>query len=126
MEDKGRTLSSDFSFHDVDEERECTPIGHSELLAISFGLLSTQPGTIIRVTKNLCFCLRCHSIAKFNSKMVEWEIISTTSKMESVPVRTTSTTAFSISKDQLEDLLLLNFVFASPLCASSFSVTYDK
>ncbi|KAK6920658.1 Pentatricopeptide repeat [Dillenia turbinata] len=75
MEDKRCFPSSDFSFHDIDEERECTPIGHSELLAISFGLLSTQPGTTIRVTKNLGVCLRCHDIAKFISKMVEREII---------------------------------------------------
>ncbi|MFS7981467.1 putative tetratricopeptide-like helical domain superfamily, DYW domain-containing protein [Helianthus anomalus] len=71
----GFKLVKDFSFHDVDEERECVPIGHSELLAISFGLISTKSGTTIRVTKNLRVCHSCHEAAKYISKVVSREII---------------------------------------------------
>ncbi|XP_028794440.1 pentatricopeptide repeat-containing protein DOT4, chloroplastic-like [Neltuma alba] len=64
----------DFNLHDVDEERECIPIGHSELLAISFGLVSSRAGPI-RVTKNLTVCHGCHDFAKFVSKTTGREII---------------------------------------------------
>ncbi|XP_059656510.1 pentatricopeptide repeat-containing protein DOT4, chloroplastic-like [Cornus florida] len=66
---------SDFSLHDVDEERECVPIGHSEMLAISMGLISTQAGATIRVTKNLRVCRSCHASVKVISKLVGREII---------------------------------------------------
>ncbi|XP_038905219.1 pentatricopeptide repeat-containing protein DOT4, chloroplastic-like isoform X2 [Benincasa hispida] len=75
MEEDGSKPNPDFSFHDVDEERECVPIGHSELLAISFGLISTKAGRTIRITKNLRVCHSCHESAKFISKMVGREII---------------------------------------------------
>nr|XP_017257817.1 PREDICTED: pentatricopeptide repeat-containing protein At3g12770-like [Daucus carota subsp. sativus] len=65
----------DFSLHDADEERECIPIGHSELLAMSFGLISTQAGETIRVTKNLRVCRNCHQFAKVTSKLLGREII---------------------------------------------------
>ncbi|XP_023771226.1 pentatricopeptide repeat-containing protein DOT4, chloroplastic [Lactuca sativa] len=68
-------INEDFSFHDVDEERECVPIGHSELLAVSFGLISTKSGTTVRVTKNLRVCHRCHEAVKYISKVVGREII---------------------------------------------------
>ncbi|KAL4283758.1 hypothetical protein GQ457_16G027440 [Hibiscus cannabinus] len=43
MEDGGgHGPNSEFSLHDVDEERECIRIGHCEMLAISLGLISTQ------------------------------------------------------------------------------------
>ncbi|PIA59269.1 hypothetical protein AQUCO_00400276v1 [Aquilegia coerulea] len=74
-EEEGYIPDTDFSLHDVDAERECIPIGHSEMLAISFGLISTQPHTTIRVTKNLRVCRSCHSLAKIISKTVEREII---------------------------------------------------
>lgn len=75
MEEEGIELKSDFSLHDVCEERECVPIGHSELLATSFGLISTEAGATIRVTKNLRICETCHGSAKAISKIVEREII---------------------------------------------------
>ncbi|KAI3846036.1 hypothetical protein MKW92_001020 [Papaver armeniacum] len=65
----------DFSMHDVDEERECISIGHSEMLAISFGLISTKPGTTLHITKSLRVCCSCHSSAKIMSKIVGREII---------------------------------------------------
>ena len=75
MEDEGHRPSSVFSLHDVDEERECILIGHSEMLAISFGLISIQGKVTIRVTKNLRVCRSCHDSAKVISKIVKREII---------------------------------------------------
>ncbi|KAL8096742.1 pentatricopeptide repeat-containing protein DOT4, chloroplastic-like [Apium graveolens] len=74
-EEDGIMPNTDFSLHDVDEERECIPIGHSELLAMSFGLISTQAGETIRVTKNLRVCRNCHQFAKVTSKISGREII---------------------------------------------------
>lgn len=74
-EDEGCRPNPDFSLHDVEEERECIQIGHSEMLAISFGLITTQPSATIRVTKNLRVCRNCHDSAKLISKTVGREII---------------------------------------------------
>ncbi|XVE91022.1 hypothetical protein DITRI_Ditri20bG0122700 [Diplodiscus trichospermus] len=75
MEDEGHRPSSVFSLHDVDEERECILIGHSEMLAVGFGLISTKGRIAIRVTKNLRVCQGCHECVKVISKIVEREII---------------------------------------------------
>ncbi|XP_023729427.1 pentatricopeptide repeat-containing protein At1g15510, chloroplastic [Lactuca sativa] len=48
--------------------------GHSERLAIGFGLINTAPGMPIRVTKNLYMCEKCHDLVKFVSKVVRREI----------------------------------------------------
>ncbi|CAL0323113.1 unnamed protein product [Lupinus luteus] len=63
MRDEGFEPKCDFSLHDVDEERECIQIGHSELLALSFGLISSQAGPI-RLAKNSTVCHGCHDFAK--------------------------------------------------------------
>lgn len=75
LDQEGFRPKSDFCLHDVDEERECIPIGHSEMLAISFGLFSTQAGVTICVTKNLRMCRDCHDSIRFVSKIVDREII---------------------------------------------------
>ncbi|KAG2695331.1 hypothetical protein I3760_07G008900 [Carya illinoinensis] len=49
--------------------------GHSERLAIVFGLLSTPAGSLIRITKNLRICTDCHVVTKYISKIVKREII---------------------------------------------------
>ena len=49
--------------------------GHSERLAIAFGLLSTPCGSLIRITKNLRVCVDCHTVTKYISKIVKREII---------------------------------------------------
>lgn len=74
-EEEGVKVDADFSLHDVDEERECIPMGHSELLAISFGLISTQAGETIRITKNLGVCRNCHQFAKAISRIEGREMI---------------------------------------------------
>ncbi|XP_057514892.1 pentatricopeptide repeat-containing protein DOT4, chloroplastic-like [Actinidia eriantha] len=75
LDEEGFRPKSDFSLHDINEERECMPIGHSEMLAISLGLVSTQAGTTIRVAKNLRMCRSCHDSTRFISKLVDREII---------------------------------------------------
>ncbi|KAL0422685.1 UNVERIFIED_CONTAM: Pentatricopeptide repeat-containing protein, chloroplastic [Sesamum latifolium] len=42
---------------------------HSEKLAIAFGLMRTNPGTVIRINKNLRICNDCHTASKFISKV---------------------------------------------------------
>lgn len=75
LDGQGLRPCVDFSLHDVDEERECVLIGHSELLAVSFGLISTRVGTTIRVTKNSRLCRSCHDSISFISKIMDREII---------------------------------------------------
>ncbi|KAM7480394.1 hypothetical protein LguiA_028607 [Lonicera macranthoides] len=48
--------------------------GHSERLAIAFGLINTAPGTPISVTKNLYMCESCHNTIKFISNVIRREI----------------------------------------------------
>ncbi|KAF2534644.1 hypothetical protein F2Q70_00030385 [Brassica cretica] len=46
-----------------------------ERLAVAFGIINTEPGTTIRVTKNIRICRDCHVAIKFISKITEREII---------------------------------------------------
>ncbi|GAY62375.1 hypothetical protein CUMW_217220, partial [Citrus unshiu] len=48
--------------------------GHSEMLAVAFGLINTAPGMPIWVTKNLYTCQSCHNTVKFISKIVRRDI----------------------------------------------------
>eukprot|EP01018_Ginkgo_biloba_P003811 Gb_10356 [translate_table: standard] len=57
-----------------EEEKEKSLCGHSEKLAIAFGLISSCPGTPIRIIKNLRVCSDCHTATKFISKTVSREI----------------------------------------------------
>ncbi|XP_076905211.1 pentatricopeptide repeat-containing protein At1g15510, chloroplastic-like [Bidens hawaiensis] len=59
---------------DDDDSKAGVLCGHSERLAVGFGLLNTAPGVPIRVTKNLYMCERCHDLVKFISKVVRREI----------------------------------------------------
>ncbi|KNA14012.1 hypothetical protein SOVF_111330 [Spinacia oleracea] len=74
IKEEGYVSDTDFSLHDVDEERECIPVGHSEMLAISFGLVSTRRSTI-QITKNSRVCHNCHEMAKVISRLEAREII---------------------------------------------------
>ncbi|GMY29324.1 pentatricopeptide repeat-containing protein At4g21065-like [Fagus crenata] len=61
---------------DIDEEdKEDALNRHSEKLAIAFALINTQPGTPIRIVKNLRVCDDCHSATKFISKIYNREIV---------------------------------------------------
>lgn len=63
--------------YDMDEEwKEGALSQHSERIAIAFGLISTEPGTTIRIAKNLRICRNCHSATKLISKIFDREIIA--------------------------------------------------
>lgn len=72
----GHIPTTEFVLFDIEEEEkehflEC----HSEKLAIAFGLISTKPGEVIRVVKNLRVCGDCHMAIKLISKVTGREII---------------------------------------------------
>ncbi|KAL5994781.1 hypothetical protein ACLOJK_024836 [Asimina triloba] len=72
----GYVPDTNFVLQDVDEdEKEYSLCGHSEKLAIAFGLISTPSGTPLRIIKNLRVCGDCHSATKFISKITNREII---------------------------------------------------
>eukprot|EP01018_Ginkgo_biloba_P012605 Gb_10908 [translate_table: standard] len=76
MKEVGYVPDTNFVLHDVEEERkEHALIYHSEKLAVAFGLISTPPGTPIRIIKNLRMCGDCHTALKFISKIVDREIV---------------------------------------------------
>ncbi|KAL6652572.1 hypothetical protein ACP70R_011497 [Stipagrostis hirtigluma subsp. patula] len=65
-----------FVLHDVSEEEKIGMLHkHSERLAIAFGLISTRPGTPLRIAKNLRVCGDCHEFTKLVSKLYEREIV---------------------------------------------------
>lgn len=57
------------------EEKERILLGHSEKLAVAFGLINSTKGETIRITKNLRLCEDCHSLTKFISKYTKREIL---------------------------------------------------
>ncbi|XP_022135485.1 pentatricopeptide repeat-containing protein At4g30700 [Momordica charantia] len=76
MREAGYQSETVTALHDVeDEEKELMVNVHSEKLAIAFGLISTEPGTEIRIIKNLRVCLDCHTVTKFISKITERVIV---------------------------------------------------
>uniref|UniRef100_A0A0D9VZG7 DYW domain-containing protein n=1 Tax=Leersia perrieri TaxID=77586 RepID=A0A0D9VZG7_9ORYZ len=65
-----------YVLHDVDEDaKERALMYHSERLAIAFGLVSTPPGTPLRVIKNLRICGDCHNAVKLIAKVTGREIV---------------------------------------------------
>eukprot|EP01018_Ginkgo_biloba_P030322 Gb_23083 [translate_table: standard] len=76
MREEGYVPDTNFVLQDVeDEEKENILCGHSEKLAIAFGLIKGCPEKPIRITKNLRVCGDCHCATKFISKIVRREII---------------------------------------------------
>eukprot|EP01018_Ginkgo_biloba_P013352 Gb_31457 [translate_table: standard] len=76
MEKEGYVPDTNFVLHDVEQEQKEQSLSyHSERLAIAFGLISTPPGTPIRIIKNLRVCGDCHTATKFISKIVGREIV---------------------------------------------------
>jgi pentatricopeptide repeat protein len=76
MRDAGYVPDTRFALHDVDEEEKVLHLRqHSEKLAIAFGLISTSPGTPLRIFKNLRICGDCHTFTKLVSKLVGRAII---------------------------------------------------
>lgn len=76
MRKEGYVPDTSCVLHNLDEnEKESLLCGHSEKLAIAFGILNTPPGRAIRVAKNLRVCNDCHTATKFISKIEGREII---------------------------------------------------
>ncbi|XP_076937296.1 pentatricopeptide repeat-containing protein At1g18485-like [Bidens hawaiensis] len=62
--------------HDLTEDEKVDILrGHSEKLAVSFGLLRACKGVTLRIFKNLRICEDCHDAIKLVSKAVDREII---------------------------------------------------
>ncbi|XP_019439867.1 PREDICTED: pentatricopeptide repeat-containing protein At1g08070, chloroplastic [Lupinus angustifolius] len=77
LEEAGFVPDTSEVLYDMDEEwKEGALAQHSEKLAIAFGLISTKPGTAIRIVKNLRVCGNCHSATKLISKIFNREIIA--------------------------------------------------
>lgn len=57
------------------EEKQIALSYHSEKLAIAFGVLSTPPGTAIRVAKDLRICVDCHNFAKMLSAVYSRKVV---------------------------------------------------
>lgn len=75
MKDAGYAPNMNFVLQDVEEEDKGLVLyGHSEKLAIIFGLINICPGTPIRVINNLRMCGDCHTTTKFIFRFVGREI----------------------------------------------------
>ncbi|KAB1202782.1 hypothetical protein CJ030_MR8G022190 [Morella rubra] len=76
VEASGYVPDTSCILRDVEEPMKVKLLwGHSERLAIAFGLLSTPAGSLIRITKNLRVCTDCHVVTKYISKVAKREII---------------------------------------------------
>ncbi|KAJ6392362.1 hypothetical protein OIU77_026174 [Salix suchowensis] len=72
----GFASKTEYVLHDVDEEvKEDLINKHSEKLAIAFGLLVTNAGMPLIVTKNIRICGDCHGFAKLVSLIEKRTII---------------------------------------------------
>lgn len=62
--------------YDVDEEqKERMLLGHSEKLALAFGMINVSESKPIRIMKNLRICADCHNFVKFVSKVYGREVL---------------------------------------------------
>ncbi|KAJ9555522.1 hypothetical protein OSB04_010136 [Centaurea solstitialis] len=76
LRDAGYLPDTSYVLHDVeDEHKEDILFGHSERLAIAFGLIATPRGVSLQIVKNLRVCGDCHTVFKLISKIEEREII---------------------------------------------------
>ncbi|KAF7822364.1 pentatricopeptide repeat-containing protein [Senna tora] len=76
MKEQGYVPQTKVVLYDLEEEeKERIVLGHSEKLAVAFGLINTAKGETIRITKNLRLCEDCHSVTKFISKFADREIL---------------------------------------------------
>ncbi|KAH6806612.1 hypothetical protein C2S51_031443 [Perilla frutescens var. frutescens] len=65
-----------YVLHDIGHEaKERALLYHSERLAIAHGLISTPPGTTLRIIKNLRICGDCHNFIKILSSFEKREFI---------------------------------------------------
>ncbi|XP_061342688.1 pentatricopeptide repeat-containing protein DOT4, chloroplastic-like [Gastrolobium bilobum] len=76
MKNEGYSPKMRYALINADDmEKEVALCGHSEKLAMAFGILNLPPGRTLRVTKNLRVCGDCHEMMKFVSKTTRREIV---------------------------------------------------
>lgn len=76
MKDRGYVPDTKLVLYELDKsEKEQILLGHSEKLAVAFGLINSKNGETIRITKNLRLCEDCHSVTKFVSQFANREIL---------------------------------------------------
>ncbi|THU45612.1 hypothetical protein C4D60_Mb02t19820 [Musa balbisiana] len=76
MKNNGYVPNTKIVLYDLElAEKERILLGHSEKLAVAFGLINSGNGEVIRITKNLRLCEDCHSVTKFISKFSKREIL---------------------------------------------------
>ncbi|XP_047308251.1 pentatricopeptide repeat-containing protein At3g46790, chloroplastic [Impatiens glandulifera] len=76
MKERGYVPETKVVLYDLeDEEKERILLGHSEKLAVGFGLINSGRGEKIRITKNLRLCEDCHAVNKFVSWFAGREIL---------------------------------------------------
>ncbi|CAA0826587.1 Pentatricopeptide repeat-containing protein [Striga hermonthica] len=76
MKEEGYVPHTNYVLHDVEEEQKEESLSyHSEKLAVAFGIISSRPGTLIKVFKNLRTCVDCHTAIKFISIIADRKII---------------------------------------------------
>ncbi|KAG6538309.1 pentatricopeptide repeat-containing protein At3g46790, chloroplastic-like [Zingiber officinale] len=76
MKNTGYVPNTRIVLYDLEQhEKERVLLGHSEKLAVAFGLINSSNGEVLRITKNLRLCEDCHSFTKFISKFTRREII---------------------------------------------------
>nr|GEW16175.1 pentatricopeptide repeat-containing protein At5g66520-like [Tanacetum cinerariifolium] len=73
---KGYVPDTSVILLDIDENEKVKFLfGHSEKLAVVFGLINTSNGTPIRIMKNLRVCEDCHAALKLISEITDREIV---------------------------------------------------
>ncbi|CAN1270640.1 Pentatricopeptide repeat-containing protein At3g12770 [Linum perenne] len=76
LKELGFFTDTESVLHDLNQEEiEETLCNHSERIAIAYGLISTPPGTTLRIIKNLRACVNCHAAIKLISEIENREII---------------------------------------------------
>ncbi|PNY07046.1 pentatricopeptide repeat-containing protein chloroplastic-like [Trifolium pratense] len=76
LKGNGYTPKTDIVLHDIGkEQKELSLEVHSEKLALAFGLISTRPGTTIKIVKNLRVCLDCHDVMNMISRITGRRIV---------------------------------------------------
>ncbi|XP_040385263.1 pentatricopeptide repeat-containing protein At5g43790-like [Oryza brachyantha] len=76
LSEHGHRSNTTSVLFDVEEEDKADTLTyHSERLAIAFALIASNPGTPIRIIKNLRVCADCHESAKLVSQVYGREIV---------------------------------------------------
>ncbi|GLU07125.1 hypothetical protein SLE2022_240930 [Rubroshorea leprosula] len=77
VKDIGYVPNTSIVMQNVDEHiKKEIVLGHSEKLAITFGIISKPAGTQIMIIKNLRVCSDCHEFTRLISKIEKREIIA--------------------------------------------------